>query len=72
MENSDVFIFLHTPRSGESDWIIKELRFALLRQIPVLWVQIDNADIGTLTVKPSDRPHLKYRTEDFMIKNDLQ
>ncbi len=71
MENSDVFIFLHTPRSGESDWIIKELRFALLRQIPVLWVQIDNADIGTLTVKPSDRPHLKYRTEDFYDKERL-
>lgn len=65
MENTDVFIFLHTPRSGESDWILKELRFAMLRQIPVLWVQIDDADIKQLKVKPSDNPHLKYKSEDF-------
>lgn len=36
MENSDAFIFLHTARSGESEWILKELRFALLKQIPVV------------------------------------
>lgn len=65
MENSDVFIFIHTARSAESDWILKELRFALLRQIPVLWVQIDNADVNILKIKPSDQPHLKYTTEDF-------
>ena len=65
MENTDVFIFLHTPRAGESDWILKELRFAMLRQIPVLWVQIDDADIKQLKVKPSDNPHLKYKSEDF-------
>lgn len=71
MENSDVFIFLHTARSGESDWILKELRFALLRQIPVLWVQIDNADVNILKIKPSDQPHLKYTTEDFLMKKSL-
>ena len=40
MEKSDVFVFIHTPKSGVSDWILKELRFALLRNIPILWVKI--------------------------------
>lgn len=71
MENSDVFIFIHTARSAESDWILKELRFALLRQIPVLWVQIDNADVNILKIKPSDQPHLKYTTEDFFDEEKL-
>lgn len=71
MESSDVFIFLHTAKSGESDWILKELRFALLRQIPVLWVQIDNADINTLKIKPSEQPHLKYATKDFFDDKKL-
>lgn len=71
MENSDVFIFLHTARSGESEWILKELRFALLKQIPVLWVQIDNADVNILKIKPSDQPHLKYTTEDFFDEEKL-
>lgn len=71
MENSDAFIFLHTARSGESEWILKELRFALLKQIPVLWVQIDNADVNILKVKPSDQPHLKYTTEDFFDEEKL-
>ncbi len=65
MESSDVFVFIHTPKSGESDWILKELRFALLRQIPILWIQIDDADIDILRLKPSDKPHLKYKTEEF-------
>ena len=65
MENSDVFVFIHTPESGKSYWILKELRFALLRNIPILWVQIDDADIGSLKIKPSEEPHLKYSTEEF-------
>lgn len=71
MESSDVFVFIHTSESGKSDWILKELRFALLRQIPVLWVQIDDADINILKVKPSDKPHLKYRTENFYDEEQL-
>lgn len=71
MENSDVFVFIHTPKSGESDWILKELRFALLRHIPVLWVQIDDADINKLKIKPSDEPHLKYRAEMFNDNEQL-
>lgn len=65
MESSDVFVFIHTTQSADSEWVLKELRFALLRQIPILWIQIDEADIKKLKIKPSDAPHLKYRTEDF-------
>ena len=65
MESSDVFVFIHTTQSVDSEWVVKELRFALLRQIPILWIQIDEADIKKLKIKPSDAPHLKYRTEDF-------
>lgn len=45
MSESDAFIFIHTPESADSKWIQKELRYAILRNIPVLWVQIENADI---------------------------
>ena len=65
MEKSDIFVFIHTPAAGESDWILKELRFALLRNIPILWVQINEPDIDALKLKPSDKPHLKYQLEDF-------
>ena len=71
MENSDVFVFIHTPESGKSDWILKELRFALLRNIPILWIQIDDADIDNLKIKPSDEPHLKYSAEDFSDNKKL-
>ena len=64
MEKSDIFVFIHTPAAGESDWILKELRFALLRNIPILWVQINDPDIDALKLKPSDKPHLKYQLED--------
>lgn len=65
MEKSGIFVFIHTPAAGESDWILKELRFALLRNIPILWVQINDPDIDALKLKPSDKPHLKYQLEDF-------
>ena len=65
MEKSDIFVFIHTPAARESDWILKELRFALLRNIPILWVQINDPHIDALKLKPSDKPHLKYQLEDF-------
>lgn len=69
MERSDVFVFLHTPKSGESDWILKELRFALLRNMPILWVKIDDADDKLLKMRPSDKPHLSFNSNEF---NDNQ
>ena len=71
MIKSDAFIFLHTPKSIDSKWIQKELRFALIRGIPVLWIQIDNADYDKLAVKPSDKPHLSYASSDFDDKAKL-
>lgn len=71
MEKSDVFVFLHTPKSGESDWILKELRFALLRNIPILWVKIDGADEKVLRIKPSDSAHLCYSSSDFNDEKKL-
>lgn len=71
MEKSDVFVFIHTPKSGESDWILKELRFALLRNIPILWVKIDDADENLLRIKPSDSAHLSFGSEEFNNEEQL-
>ena len=71
MEKSDIFVFIHTPAAGESNWILKELRFALLRNIPILWVQIDNFDIDALKLKPSDKPHLTYQLKDFETEESI-
>ena len=71
MKDSEIFIFIHTNKAAESDWILKELRFALLRNIPILWVQIDGADIKKLRIKPSDQPHLSYSSEDFEKEETL-
>ena len=65
MGNSEVFVFIHTEQAAESDWILKELRFAVLRNIPILWIQIGNADIEKLKIKPSEKPHLQYDLECF-------
>lgn len=65
MSRSDAFVFIHTPESAESEWIQKELRFAILRNIPVLWVQIDYADINKLKIVPSEKPHLSYGLDEF-------
>lgn len=65
MGTSDVFVFIHTPKSGKSPWIQKELRYALLRNIPILWVKIDDANVKALRVRPSDEPHLSFKSEDF-------
>lgn len=65
MSESDAFIFIHTSKSAESKWIQKELRFAVLRNIPVLWVLIDNADVNKLKIIPSEKPHLSYNSFEF-------
>ncbi len=69
MSKSDAFIFIHTDKSSESDWIQKELRFALLRNIPILWIQIDNADSRKLKIKPTENPHLRFKSENFNDEN---
>lgn len=65
MSKSDAFIFIHTEKSAESVWIQKELRFAILRCIPIVWVQIDNADASKMKMLPTERPHLSYSSNDL-------
>ena len=72
MKNRRNFLLLFIlGKAAESDWILKELRFALLRNIPILWVQIDGADVKKLRIKPSDQPHLSYSSEDFEKEETL-
>lgn len=76
---SDAFIFLHTPKSVESDWIKKELKMATMYDVPVIWVRIDDASIEELSIIPGEKPHIECRSEDFedglkleLFVNDLE
>lgn len=71
MLNSDVFIFLHTPESVKSDWIKKELSFAVLRHIPIIWVRIDDASITDIKIFPLEKANLSYSSEDFSNETKL-
>lgn len=71
LSKSDIMIFLHTEKSAESKWIEKELRYALLKNIPILWVRIDNANIDNLKIKPTDKPHIECLNLDFEDQNEL-
>ncbi|MBQ9610591.1 MAG: TIR domain-containing protein [Lachnospiraceae bacterium] len=69
---SDVLIFLQTEESSESCWIIKELSYALLNDIPVLWIQIDDAPYKKLDIIPGEKPSLRYSREEFDDANRLE
>lgn len=71
MENSDAFLFIHTEKSAESVWIQKELKYALLKSIPVVWIRIENADISKLRIKPAENPNLEYHFSDFESEERL-
>lgn len=71
MAKSDIFIFIHTEQSSKSYWIQKELGYALLRNIPILWIQIDNADKSDLKIVPSENPNLSYNSSSFENPNEL-
>ena len=62
---SDVLIFLQTEEAQYSKYIIKELCYALVNDIPILWVQIDNAAYDNLEIHPGQGPMLSYKGEDF-------
>lgn len=62
---SDVLIFLQTKEANYSDWIIKELCYALVNDIPVLWIQIDGATEEELKIRPGEHPALSYKSEEF-------
>lgn len=71
LSKSDIMIFLHTEKSAESKWIKKELIYALVNNIPILWVNIDEADINKLEIRPTDKPHIKCCSKDFEDRNKL-
>lgn len=64
----DVFIFMHTPEATTSEWVKKELKYAIFHNIPILWIRIDKASIKDLEIIPTEKPHLEYKSIDF--KND--
>ena len=65
LKYSDVVIFIQTKEACESKYIVKELSYAILHDIPILWIQIDDASYADLEIKPSDAPMLNYDSADF-------
>ncbi len=68
---SDVLIFLQTEEAQKSPYIMKELCYALVYNIPVLWIQIDDADYSGMEIVPGEAPALKYKSADFDIPERL-
>ncbi len=72
LSQSDILIFIHTEKSAGSDWIEKELVYAVLNNIPIIWIRVDNADKEKLRVKPGDNPHIECISEDFNCQTKLR
>lgn len=69
---SDVVIFLQTEEAQDSSYIIKELCYALVNDIPVLWIQIDDATYDRMEIRPGQGPVLSYRSEEFESPDRLE
>lgn len=65
LEASDVLIFLQTEQAQNSDYIIKELCYALIYDIPILWIQIDDAPYSNMKIRPGEQPLLHYKSDEF-------
>lgn len=65
LELSDVLIFLQTEQAQYSSYIIKELCYALVYNIPVLWIQIDDASYSNMEIRPGEGPMLSYKSKEF-------
>lgn len=68
---SDVLIFLQTEEAQNSSYIMKELCYALIYDIPILWVQIDNASYTNMEIYPGEHPMLHYRSDEFDCQERL-
>lgn len=68
---SDVLIFLQTKQACESQYIMKELCYALINDIPVLWIQIDDAPYDKMEIRPGEGPLLKYKSTEFFEEERL-
>lgn len=71
LELSDVLIFVQTKESQYSSYIMKELCYAIINDIPILWIQIDNAPFTDLGIRPGEAPVLSYSNEEFFDSNRL-
>lgn len=69
---SDILIFIQTQDVVKSTYIMKELCYAIVNNIPILWIQIDDAPYAELRIKPGDRPALKYKSEEFELDDRLE
>lgn len=65
LEISDALIFIQTEQAQDSEYIMKELCYALVHNIPILWIQIDSAPYLHLKVRPGEAPLLKYDSHEF-------
>lgn len=68
---SDVLIFLQTKEAQNSLYIMKELCYALVYDIPVLWIQIDNASYENMGIHPGEGPMLSYESREFDCQERL-
>jgi len=68
---SDVLIFLQTEEAQNSSYIMKELCYALIYDIPILWIQIDNASYSNMEIHPGEHPMLHYRSDEFDCQERL-
>lgn len=71
LELSDVLIFLQTKEAQDSSYIMKELCYAIINDIPILWIQIDDAPYTELGIRPGEAPVLSYSNEEFFDNNRL-
>ena len=69
---SDVLIFLQTKNAQYSKYIMKELCHAMLNDIPILWVQIDDAPYEDMEIRPCDNPVLRYSSDEFFNPERLE
>lgn len=72
LKSSDVLILLQTPEAAQSDYIKKEVIYALLHDIPVLWIQIDGAERRGFDFIPLRSPHMKLSSYDFENSEKLE
>lgn len=68
---SDVLIFLQTEEAQNSFYIMKELCYALSYDIPILWIQIDNASYSNMEIHPGEHPMLHYGSDEFDCQERL-
>ncbi len=68
---SDVLIFLQTEEAQNSSYIMKELCYALVYDIPILWIQIDGASYSNMEIHPGEHPMLQYKSDEFDCQERL-